>query len=87
MEEIQAQSVEGGLRQHKRLWLYVLIAVGMSVAAIVLLSLFTMDHNTFKAISHVEIFSLIMVTVLVIGRWVTETLRYTIIIKAVGRKL
>lgn len=87
MEEIQAQSVEGGLRQHKRLWLYVLIAVGMSVAAIVLLSLFTMDHNTFKAISHVEIFSLIMVTVLVIGRWVTETLRYTLIIKAVGRKL
>jgi uncharacterized protein (TIRG00374 family) len=87
MEEIEAQSLEGGLRQHKRMWLYVLIAVGMSVAAIVLLSLFTMDHNTFKAISHVEIFSLIMVTVLVIGRWVTETLRYTYIIKAVGRKL
>jgi len=87
MDEIEAQSVEGGLKQHKRLWLYVLIAVGMSVAAIILLSLFTMDHNTFKAISHVEIFSLVMVTVLVLGRWASETLRYKLIIKAVGKKL
>ena len=89
MEEMQAQSesLEGGPRQHRRLWLYVLIAVGMSVAAIVLLSLFTMDHNTFKAISHVEIFSLVMVTVLVLGRWACETLRYKLIIKAVGKKL
>jgi len=87
MDEFKAQSVEGGLKQHKRLWLYVLIAVGMSVAAIILLSLFTMDHNTFKAISHVEIFSLVMVTVLVLGRWACETLRCKLIIKAVGKKL
>jgi len=87
MEELQEQSVEGGLQKHRRLWLGVLIAVGASVAAIVLLSLFTMDHNTFKAISHVEVFSLVMVAVLVIGRWASETLRYTLIIKAVGRKL
>jgi uncharacterized protein (TIRG00374 family) len=82
-----SDSDSGISRRHRRLWLYVLIAVGVSVAAIVVLSLATMDHNTFKALSHIEVFSIVMVSVLVIGRWAGEVLRYTLIIKGIGKGL
>jgi uncharacterized protein (TIRG00374 family) len=86
MEEKQGVG-DGKAGRHRRMWLYVLIAVGVSVAAIVILSLATMDRNTFKALSHIEVFSIVMVTVLVTGRWAGEVLRYKLIISAVGRRL
>jgi uncharacterized protein (TIRG00374 family) len=84
----QTQTESGTIdTRHKRLWLYAVIAVGISVAAVVLISLFTMDRNTLKAVSHVEAFSLVMVCVLVVGRWACECVRYTLIIRAIGRRL
>lgn len=71
----------------RRFWLYALIAVALSVAAIVVLSFATMDKGTFKAISHVEVFSLVMVTFLVVGRWFGECIRYSLILRAVGKPL
>jgi uncharacterized protein (TIRG00374 family) len=79
--------VEDGAGRHRRLWLYVLIAIGVSVAALAVLSLATMDKNTFKALSHIEVFSIVMVTILVLGRWAGEVVRYTLIIKAIGKRL
>jgi len=83
------RSSSGGIivKSRRRLWTYVFIALGVSVSAIVLLSLLTMDHNTFKAISHIEIFSFVMVLVLVIGRWGCECVRYNLIIKGIGRRM
>jgi glycosyltransferase 2 family protein len=71
----------------KRLWTYVFIALGISVTTLVVLSVLTMDHNTFKAISHIEVFSFIMVLVLVSGRWLSECARYNLIIRAIGRRM
>ena len=52
----------------RRLRAYVVVALGVSIAAIAIISLLTMDRNTFKAISHIEIFSFVMVLVFVLGR-------------------
>lgn len=75
------------VKSRRKLWIYVCVALGISVIALVLLSLLTMDKNTFKAISHIEVFSLVMVLVLVVGRWGLECLRYSLIIKGIDRKM
>ena len=84
-EQLDSDSVTSP--KQRRFWLYALIAVGISVAALAVLSLATMDRNTFKTLSHIEVFSIVMVTVLVLGRWAGEVLRYTLIIKGIGRRL
>jgi glycosyltransferase 2 family protein len=86
MEEEQ-KSGSAIVNGRKRLWTYVCIALGLSVAAIVVISALTMDHNTFKAISHIEVFSFIMVMVLVTGRWLAECTRYKLIIRAIDRRM
>ncbi|MHB8895317.1 MAG: lysylphosphatidylglycerol synthase transmembrane domain-containing protein [Candidatus Geothermincolia bacterium] len=77
----------GIIKSRKKLWIYVCVALGISVIALVLLSLLTMDKNTFKAISHIEVFSLVMVLVLVVGRWGLECLRYKLIIRGIDRHM
>jgi uncharacterized protein (TIRG00374 family) len=71
----------------RRLWTYVAIAVGVSVVAIVVISLLTMDRNTFKAISRIDVLSFLVVLGLVFGKWASECLRYSLIVKAVGRRI
>ena len=78
---------EGIFNHRRRLWTYALIAIGLSVLAIVGISFFTMDHNTFKAISHISVISLIVVLVLVSGKWVTECIRYKLLIRAIGKRM
>ena len=39
----------------RRLRAYVVVALGVSIAAIAIISLLTMDHDTFKAISHIAV--------------------------------
>ncbi len=74
-------------KRYSRLWRYVALALGLSVVAIVAISLFTMDRNTFKALTSIDAFSLAVVLALVLGKWVSECGRYNLIIRAMGRRM
>jgi uncharacterized protein (TIRG00374 family) len=66
---------------------YVVIAIGVSVAAILVISLLTMDKGTLKALSRIDIFSFVVVLGLVVGKWASECVRFNLIIRAIGRRL
>lgn len=77
--------MEDGHKRHLKR--YLLIAVGVSVGAIVLISFWTMDKKTFKAVARIDVFSFALVLALVIGKWVSECARYQLILRAMGRRL
>jgi uncharacterized protein (TIRG00374 family) len=83
----KATTGNGISAQRRHLRLYVIIAIGVSVAAIVLLSFLTMDRNTLKAISRIDIYSFVVVVVLVVGKWVSECVRFNLIIRGIGRRI
>jgi len=77
-----------GIEAHKRhLRMYVVVAIGVSVGAIVLLSFLTMDRNTLKAVSRIDVYSFAVVILLVVGKWVSECVRFNLIIRGIGRRL
>lgn len=66
---------------------YLLVAIGASAAAIVVISLTTMDRNTLGVLSRIDVFSFVVVLGLVVGKWASECLRFNLIIKGIGRRL
>src|SRR5450759_1057358 len=77
-----------GIEAHKRhLRMYMVVAIGVSVGAIVLLSFLTMDRNTLKAVSRIDVYSFAVVILLVVGKWVSECVRFNLIIRGIGRRI
>jgi uncharacterized protein (TIRG00374 family) len=88
VEQAGVQPAEGSnVPRGRKLWIYIFVALGVSVGAIVAISFATMDHSTFKALSRIELLSFVVVIMLVVGRWFGECLRYSLVIKAMGKKL
>lgn len=71
----------------RRLWRYVALALGLSVVAIAAISLMTMDGGTFRALSGIDPFSLVVVLALVFGKWGSECGRYSLIVRAAGGRM
>ncbi len=74
-------------RQKRYLRTYLVVAIGVSVAAIIAISFLTMDRDTPRAVSRIDVLSFVVVLGLVAGKWLSECLRFSLIIKAIGRHL
>jgi len=88
VEEVGAPPADvSKIPRGKKLWIYIFIALGLSVATIVAISFATMDKNTFKALSRIELLSFAVVILLVVSRWLGECVRYSLVIKAMDKRL
>ncbi|MHB8896887.1 MAG: lysylphosphatidylglycerol synthase transmembrane domain-containing protein [Candidatus Geothermincolia bacterium] len=74
-------------QSRRRYGKYVVIAIGVSVAAVVIISLTTMDHHTLNVLKRIDVLSFVVVLGLVVGKWASECLRFNLIVRGIGRRL
>jgi hypothetical protein len=73
MEELEI------MRKPSRLRRWLIISVGLSVIALVIISIATMDRRTFEALSHLEPFYLLLALGVALTRWGWSALRIRIL--------
>ena len=65
----------------------IIIAVGLSASALVIISLLSIKRETFAAISHASPFFFILAAVLSLGRWFWSVMRTRILLTATRKKI
>ncbi len=75
------------LRGRSRLRGYLLIAVAVSAAAIIIIAFLTMDRRTFKAVASIDVLSFALALGLVVAKLASESARFQLIIRSIGRTL
>jgi uncharacterized protein (TIRG00374 family) len=64
-----------------------IIAVTLSAATLIIISLLTLDRNTFTALSDLSPFFFLLAVALSLGRWFWSALRMRILVKSTGRQV
>jgi len=64
-----------------------ILAVALSAATLVIISLATLDHATFDALSDLSPGFLVLAAALSLGRWLWSVIRMRILVNSVGRSL
>jgi len=80
-------SYRGAVLEKNRLRRGILVALAVSAATLVCLSLLTIDSETFSALSRLSPGILLLAVALSLGRWLLSALRMRLILGGLGRKL
>jgi uncharacterized protein (TIRG00374 family) len=64
-----------------------IIAITLSAATLIIISLLTLDRNTFTALSDLSPLFLLLAAALSLGRWLWSALRMRILVKSTGRQV
>lgn len=84
---METPSYNGSSVDKKRLKRGLLLALALSAATLVFLSLLTINRDTFNALSRLSPSILLMAMSLSLGRWALSALRMGVILSTMGRKL
>lgn len=63
------------------------IALALSAVSLIIISLLTLDRDTFTALSNLSPFFLFLAVVLSLGRWLWSALRMRILVKSTGERV
>ena len=80
-------SYRGAVLEKNRLRRGILVALAVSAATLVCLSLLTINRETFSALSHLSPGILALAVALSMGRWFLSAFRMRLILRGLGRKL
>jgi len=64
-----------------------IIAITLSAATLIIISLFTLDRDTFTALSDLSPFFLLLAAALSLGRWLWSALRMRILVGSTGKQV
>jgi hypothetical protein len=64
-----------------------ILAVALSAATLVIISLLTLNHDTFTALSHLSPAFLLLAAALSLGRWLWSVLRTRLLVASTGKKV
>jgi uncharacterized protein (TIRG00374 family) len=83
----EMEPLDGRSLEKSRLRRGLIIAISLSAATLVLISLFTLDRETFKALSRLSPSLLFLAIALSLGRWLWSALRMRLLVASTGRKV